>query len=551
MVAADLLARSVAFCRDVADRFCEAASLSQLAAAEVALGRRASAREHLDTALVIAREHHDPVEEASALVGRARLAGDAGRLPAALDDVQAALRIIESQRANVLSPELRTSFLASTRGAYETAIDLLMRQHADAPSGGYAGRALAVSERARSRSLLDSLSAARFAPAQLLELPDIQASLEPSDALLEFALGDQRSYLWVITASSLRAYRLAGRGVIEAAAIRAHEAVQQSHRPGLRTQARRALSDVGQLLFADAARELTADRLIVVADGALQFVPFAAVSIRADGEPLLVRHEIVTLPSASAVATLRSPLPDRRTPDRTLALLADPVFQIKDARAPHSGAGAPHRTTPRDLVRSVADTAATLERLEYTGEEARRIASLVSPSQALVALGLDATRDQALSRELGRYRFVHFASHALVNTRRPHLSGIVLSTIGRDGAVQDGFLRLADIYAMQLAADVVVLSACQTALGRDVRGEGLVGLTRGFLHAGARSVVSTLWEVRDRQTAELMARFYEGMLREGLTPGAALRRAQLITMREPASAAPFYWAAFGVHGDWR
>ena len=127
----------------------------------------------------------------------------------------------------------------------------------------------------------------------------------------------------------------------------------------------------------------------------------------------------------------------------------------------------------------------------------------------------------------------------------------MLSTVGRDGAAQDGFLRLTDIYNMRLAADVVVLSACQTALGRDVRGEGLVGLTRGFLHAGARSVVSTLWEVRDRQTSELMTRFYEAMLRDGLTPGAALRRAQLLTMRDPASSAPVYWGAFVLHGDWR
>ena len=551
-VAADLLARSIALCRDVADRFCEAGSLSQLAAAEVALGRRPAARQHLDAALAMAREQRDSVEEAASLVSRGRLAGDAGDLFAAQADVQAALRIIESQRANVVSPELRTSYLASTRTAYETAIDLLMRRHAESPSAGHAARALAVSERARARSLLDSLSAARLTQPQLLELADIQASLGPSDAVLEFALGDQRSYLWVITASGLRAHTLAGRSVLEAAAIRAHEAVQQSHRPGMRMQARRALAAVGQLLFADAARDLSAERLIVVADGALQFVPFAAVPVREDGEPLLVRHEIVTLPSASAVATLRAPVPDRRTPDRMLALLADPVFDPGDARASGRTGVASRRHQPSpDLVRSMSDTATRLERLEYTGQEARRIASLVSPSQALVALGLDATREQAMSSDLARYRFVHFATHALVNTRRPDLSGIVLSTVGRDGAARDGFLRLPDIYAMQLSADVVVLSACQTALGRDIRGEGMVGLTRGFLHAGARSVVSTLWEVRDRQTSELMARFYEAMLRDGLAPGAALRKAQLASMRDPASSAPFYWAAFGMHGDWR
>jgi len=281
-------------------------------------------------------------------------------------------------------------------------------------------------------------------------------------------------------------------------------------------------------------------------------VPFAAVSVRSDGEPLLVRHEVVILPSASAIATIRSPLPDRRAPDRTLALLADPVFQPGDSRATGAGvAASPLAPPPRDLTRSAAETATRLERLEYTGEEARRIASLVPPSQALVALGLDATRERAMAGDLGRYRFVHFATHALVNTRHPDLSGIVLSTVAPGGAARDGFLRLPDIYNMQLSADVVVLSACQTALGRDVRGEGIVGLTRGFLHAGARSVLSTLWEVRDKQTSELMAQFYEGMLRDGLAPGAALRKAQLRAMRDPASSAPFFWASFVMHGDWR
>jgi CHAT domain-containing protein len=611
--AADILARSVVLCRDVGDRFCEASSLSQLAAAEIALGRPQPAREHLDAALAVARAHRDPYEEASSLVIRARLAGATGDLAAAQDDVQSALQIIEAQRINVVSPELRASYLASTRSAYETAIDLLMRRHAADPEAGHAARALDVSERARARSLLDSLSAAaagvrvsvdpvlkareitlrraleqggtpsgeldpavldliaidrtmeaeiraaqsrhaRLTQGQPLTLADIQARLGPADAMLEFALGDQRSYLWVITPTSLRAHRLPGRAVLEAAAVRAHAALEQSHRPGMRTQARRALISVGQLLLGGAAASLTADRLIIVADGALQFVPFAAISTRADGEPLIVRHEIVTLPSASTLSALGAPSPDRRAPDRTLALLADPVFEPGDTRVSRRAPGAAARQglLPARLDRSIADASpGRLQRLAYTAEEARQIAALVSPSEALVALGLDATRERALAADVGRYRFIHFATHALVNTRHPDLSGIVLSTVGRDGEPRDGFLRLPDIYAMQLSADVVVLSACQTALGRDVRGEGLVGLSRGFLHAGARSVVSTLWEVRDRQTSELMTRFYQAMLRDGRTPSAALREAQLRTLRDPASSAPFYWAGFVLNGDWR
>ena len=631
VAAVDALARSVALCHEVEDRFCEASSLSQLAAAEGTLGRAGAALEHLDAALAMARANQDAFEEATTLVTRARLRGDAGDLTAAQADAQAALDIIETQRTKVVSPDLRASYLASTRGAYEMAIDLLMRRQEADPSGSYAARALAISERARARSLLDSLSAAAagvrvsidpslkareialrraldlrgsgasadtrsnsepeldpavveliaidrsleaeirtaqsrhavLTQAQTLEVHDIQAQLGPSDALLEFTLGDRRSYLWVITATGFRMYRLAGRAVLEPAAIRVHEAIQESYRPGMRTQARRALADIGQLLFAGVAGGLPAERLIIVADGALQFVPFAAVPLRSGGEPLLTDHEIVTLPSASAIATLRASTPDRRAPDRTLALLADPVFQPDDARVTSRNrnllplASRPGDRRPGDrpagaFGQSVADTGAgRLERLTYTGDEARRIASLVRPSEALVALGLDATRERAMADDLGRYRFVHFATHALVNTRHPDLSGIVLSTVGRDGAARDGFLRLPDIYNMRLSADVVILSACQTALGRDVRGEGMVGLTRGFLHAGARGVVSTLWEVRDRQTSVLMARFYRGMLHDGLKPGAALRAAQLAMMRDPASSAPFYWAGFVLQGDWQ
>ena len=624
--AVDALGSSVALCREVKDRFCEASSLSQLAAAEGTLGHLAAAREHLDAALATARANQDVFEEATTLVMRARLRDDAGDLTAAEADAQAALEIIETQRTKVVSPDLRASYLASTRGAYQMAIDLLMRRQDADPSGSYGARALAISERARARSLLDSLSAAaagvpvsidpglkareialrraldlrapgfsavtgshsppELDPAVLeliaidrtleadiraaqsrhalltqarpLEVHEIQAHLGPSDGLLEFSLGDRRSYLWVITATGFRMHRLPGRAVLESAAIRVHEAIQDSHRPGMRTQARRALAEIGQLLFAGVAASLSAERLIIVADGALQFVPFAAVPLHRGGEPLLTGHEIVSLPSASAIATLRTPTPDRRAPDRTLALLADPVFQPGDVRLGSRSrelvlpASRPGDRLPGAFGQSVADTAAgRLERLAYTGAEARRIASLVSPSEALVALGFDATRERAMADDLGRYRFVHFATHALVNTRHPDLSGIVLSTVGRDGATRDGFLRLPDIYNMRLSADVVILSACQTALGRDVRGEGMASLTRGFLHAGARGVVSTLWEVRDRQTSELMVRFYRGMLHDGLKPVAALRAAQLAMMRDPASSAPFYWAGFVLQGEWR
>ncbi len=138
----------------------------------------------------------------------------------------------------------------------------------------------------------------------------------------------------------------------------------------------------------------------------------------------------------------------------------------------------------------------------------------------------------------------------MLNSQHPHLSGLVLSLVDPQGRAQDGFLQMHDIYNLKLNADLVVLSACETALGRDVRGEGLIGLTRGFMYAGAPRVVASLWRVPDSATAELMKRFYEGLLRDGLRPAAALRRAQVALSNERRWSAPYYWAGFIIQGDW-
>jgi CHAT domain-containing protein len=156
-----------------------------------------------------------------------------------------------------------------------------------------------------------------------------------------------------------------------------------------------------------------------------------------------------------------------------------------------------------------------------------------------------------LGGELRPFRIVHFATHGMIDAQTPALSGLVLSRVGEDGQAREGFLSLNDVYNLQLGADLVVLSGCETALGREIRGEGLVGLTQGFFYAGAARVVASLWRVQDRATAELMGRFYAAMLREGKTPAAALREAQLAVRRERRWRDPYYWSAFVLQGDWR
>jgi len=192
-----------------------------------------------------------------------------------------------------------------------------------------------------------------------------------------------------------------------------------------------------------------------------------------------------------------------------------------------------------------------LGRLPFSRQEAAAIAAFASSGQVLTATGFAANRAAATSAQLADYRIVHFATHGVLNTRRPELSGVVLSLLDRAGHKQDGFLRLHDVYNLKLAADLVVLSGCQTALGKDLGGEGLVGLTRGFMYAGARRVVASLWQVDDESTAELMKRFYRAMLKDGRPPSEALRVAQLEMSRDRRWAAPFYWAGFVLQGEWR
>lgn len=167
------------------------------------------------------------------------------------------------------------------------------------------------------------------------------------------------------------------------------------------------------------------------------------------------------------------------------------------------------------------------------------------------ALDFNANRVTATSSDLGQYRIVHFATHGLLNSEHPELSGIVLSLVDEQGRPQDGFLRLREIYNLNLPAELVVLSACRTGLGKEIKGEGLVGLTRGFMYAGAARVVASLWKVQDDATAELMKRFYLGMLKDGMRPAAALRSAQVEMWKQKRWRSPYYWAAFVLQGEWK
>jgi tetratricopeptide (TPR) repeat protein len=409
-----------------------------------------------------------------------------------------------------------------------------------------------------------------------LTLPEIQRSVLDADTvLLEYALGTPRSWLWAVTADGFVSAELDGRDSIERSAREVHERLASAG--GSAADLGGALARLAGQLLGPVARRLRGDwagkRLLVVAPGALEYVPFGVLPRPATGgdagpsalDPLLAHHEVVNVPSASVVAAVRREAAGRPLAPRQLALLADPVFDAGDPRvqrtrrsaagrapATPTAAGADEDVARTQSARSVAAArAGRLARLPFSRKEAEAIAALVAPGDLLRAVDFAANREWATSLRLAEYRILHFATHGIINAAHPELSSLVLSLVDERGRPREGLLRMHDVYNQRLPVELVVLSACQTALGREFAGEGLVGLTRGFMYAGAKRVVASLWQVDDVATAELMRRFYRGMLVEGKPPGAALRSAQMSMMSETRWARPFFWAGFTIQGDWR
>ncbi|HEX3184529.1 MAG TPA: CHAT domain-containing tetratricopeptide repeat protein [Pyrinomonadaceae bacterium] len=397
-----------------------------------------------------------------------------------------------------------------------------------------------------------------------LTLRDIQQQvLDDKTMLLEYALGEERSFLWVVTQSELKSFELPKRSVVEAAARRVYDLLIASNRTQARRPAELALTELSRMVLGPAASLVKKERVLIVADGALEYVPFAALpltSSQATGayEPLIVRHEVVSLPSASVLSVLRKEMSNHQRAPEALAVLADAVFQSNDSRLPQRG-GKAHASTTADqaaaqspLMRSAEDVGvADFQRLPFSRREADAIVAKAAQPRTLKALDFTASRETVFNSRLDQYRIIHFATHGLLNSEHPTLSGIVLSLYDEQGRPIDGFVRLHEIYNLKLNAELVVLSACRTALGREIKGEGLVGLTRGFMYAGTPSVVASLWDVRDQATSELMSRFYEGMFKDGKRPAAALRAAQVSMWREQRWAAPYYWAGFVLQGEWK
>lgn len=623
------------------DRFGEASSLLGLGSAYRDSGEPGKARDCFEQALVIAREAEVGRYASESLLQLARLNREGGALEAARSELEEALAMTESLRNRVASRQLRTTLLASRRAYYESYTDLLLRLAAREPGRGYEEQALAASERARARGLLDLLaegkvdveqgidpelkrrereierqlasaqnrlievlsvaspSAADLTRASALRaelaraeeqreqlegeirrrhpryaeilypqpsgLAEIQGLLDGDSALLEYALGEERSFLFVVTRESLTVHPLPAARELAQQVARLREAIVE---PGRRLafQYTRTAGELYRQLVAPAGAVLAAkSRLLIVPDGPLQLLPFEAL-LTSEGFsgsdwsrlPYLIRDKAISyVPSASVLASLRRPgkreEPATGAPAKKFLAFADPVYSRSEAESAPAEMQEAATRSGDPLARW------SLARLAESGREVREIAGLYPPDEVALYLRESANeRNVKLNPLLGTAERVHFAAHGFLDERWPELSGLVLSRAGEapGESPDDGILRVYEIFNLRLAANLVVLSSCESGLGKEVRGEGLVGLSRAFLYAGTPSLVVSLWEVRDTSTADLMVDFYRQLDRPGPSGQGggkveALRRSKLEMIAAGRFAHPAHWASFVLMGEAR
>ncbi|HXQ72439.1 MAG TPA: CHAT domain-containing tetratricopeptide repeat protein [Pyrinomonadaceae bacterium] len=425
-----------------------------------------------------------------------------------------------------------------------------------------------------------------------MTLAEVQQNvLDDQTVLVEYALQADDSYLFAVSKSAVSLYKLPGRGTVDRLAtdLRAQlipsklqrrivgiDVAEANRGLGIASSAPAdtaafvaASNALYKVVIEPAAAMIGEKRLLVVADGALNYVPFETLLKTADAGDfaslgyLVKSNEIVYAPSASVVGAIKQQR--AKTTSRALLVIADPVFNSNDARAKKGAAAATTDADVRGLgiqsaladvdgnapASNTAMEGLPLARLNGTRVEADQIAKLAKTSggQADVWLDLDASEENLGTRDISKYRIIHVATHGLLNAERPQFTGVVLSLVGNK--TRDGFVRTDEVFNLRLGSPLVMLSACETGLGKEKRGEGVMGLTRAFMYAGAPTVGVSLWSVADKSTADLMTDFYQRLLSASAgTSSGALRGAQLAMISGKKYSAPFYWAPFVLVGDW-
>ncbi|HJP92963.1 MAG TPA: CHAT domain-containing protein [Pyrinomonadaceae bacterium] len=377
--------------------------------------------------------------------------------------------------------------------------------------------------------------------------------------LLEYLLGNNASYVWLVSKNGFASYEIPKEAIINEAVGKLYNLLSVKPTAESETKLRDAARELGQMVLGPVAGQLAGRRVIVVADGGLNYIPFQLLPL--DRELLIEKVEVINTPSASILGQLRSERSKRQPADKVVAAFGDAVFPSNYVEYKESGSdqlvakqkrlAQPAGSNSRDI--DIAEDALNPEKIQplfYARWELQNLRELLG-SEAFLATGFDASREKLESADLSHYSILHLATHGILNTKNPEDSGFVLSLVDPNGKPQNGFITMKDVYRLHVPVVLVVISACRTGLGKEVKGEGLIGLTRGFMHAGASSVVSTLWRVDDEATAELMKHFYANMLQQGMTPAAALREAQNTIRQDPRWTSPYYWAAFTLQGEYK
>jgi CHAT domain-containing protein len=608
--------------RAVGDRGGESATLSNIGRIYFELGDKIKALGFYNQALPLARTVGDRGGEASILWNLADLYRTQNKLSDALQNINAAIQIIESLRSEIKNDVLKTSYFTSVQGYYQFKTELLMQLHQQQPTKGYDAQALETTDQRRARVLRElliqakanikkdispdllnqeqtlnqTLNAKETQLVQLTSQPDkatqiatlnqeiatlytqrddlkntirttnpayanlqypkpvtltqIQQQLDPDTLMLQYSLGEKESYLWVIGQSTLHTYTLPKRSDIETTA--------QSFRlnisdPETFQKLKTSATKLTQQILTPAAAQLGKKRLVIIPDGELHNIPFAALNTpnAIAYNPLLTTHEITNLPSASTIAILRTTVATKPRGPKTLAILADPIFTKDDPRLTSKTTQASNNLDLNEQrARDRASRSlANLSRLPFTATEAQGILKLTPNQDNTSAFGFDASYDWITDPKISQYRYIHLATHGFFDNDKPALSSIILSSFDAQGRDRKAHLRFPDLFNLTLPTELVVLSACQTGLGSNIPGEGLVGMTRGLMYAGALRVAVSLWSVDDQATSDLMQDFYQNLWQTKQSHAASLRQAQLKLWKQ--GKAPYYWAAFTLQGEWR
>jgi len=536
--AAEYHKQALHICQQTGNRTGELPTLLNLANAQNMLGELDEARTNYDAALLLSKELNSPEIEWKVLVGIAENYQLRGDFEKAIEYNEMGLSQVEELRQSLQTTEYRTSYFARERFAFEDVIDMLGEMHDADPMAGYDLKAFEYAQRCKSRSFLDHLD--RALPASMAKIQE--SNLEKNTVMLEYILGDSCSYLWVITEDHHRMIRVPDRNTIEQQVETFRFALTRPDEENITFLSQSGYSLYEQLVQPVIPLLPDEAHLLILPDGILNYIPFEAlITENANYQGLrslsslkyLNNEHSISYGQSSSVWLARNTTQEKGGSPTQLQMdliaFGDPIYE--------------------EEAESQEELRQGLRRLVYSGEEVKQIASLFDEGLTEIYLREEATEENLTQNDqLSSFRYIHFATHGITDDQNPENSCLVLSRGA--STPEDGYLRASEISNMALQADLVVLSACQTGLGRMIRGEGMIGLSRSFMYAGAYSLMASLWNVSDNSTSILMNRFYTNLIKEGLNKAEALREARLSMIKDGEFAHPFYWAPFILTGSW-